>query len=203
MGLPMTQLRCELYLRLRGDDLPTESRLEDITRIARPAAVLIACPENGIDHGKVTDFIKSANRRNLAVLIQDNAELAVSLAADGVHLGANGTDVAKTRAVLSEDSVIGASSPLSRHEAMVLAEAGADYVAFGGGPGDDGRDIEALVEMTNWWAELFELPCALCVTREDSDDDIRRLVEAGADFLMPEIDADAPDEALARLREFL
>ena len=49
----------------------------------------------------------------------------------------------------------------SRHDAMELGEAGADYVAFGIPPDVEDRAVavERRLDLIAWWSEVFELPC--------------------------------------------
>ena len=53
-----------------------------------------------------------------------------------------------------------AADSQTRHDAMLAAEAGADYVMFGE-PDEDGHrpSFEAIAERVAWWAEVFEIPC--------------------------------------------
>ena len=53
-----------------------------------------------------------------------------------------------------------AAGSTRRHDAMLAAEAGADYVMFGE-PDPHGRrpSFEAISERVAWWAEVFEAPC--------------------------------------------
>jgi thiamine monophosphate synthase len=62
---------------------------------------------------------------------------------------------------------------------MTVAEAGADYVAFGGF--DDDGPTEATLALTAWWAALTTVPCvaAGCGGPEDAT----LLRDAGADFI--------------------
>ena len=61
------------------------------------------------------------------------------------------------------------SSPLAqdRHGAMMMGEAGADLILFGG------FDPLALgdLDLATWWAELFEVPCA-CLIASDAPTDL-------------------------------
>ena len=70
----------------------------------------------------------------MAALIADDARLARTLRADGVHLGV-GKDLAgayeEARSILGQRGIVGVDAGISRHDAMTLAEAGADYIAFG------------------------------------------------------------------------
>jgi thiamine-phosphate pyrophosphorylase len=174
--------RCELYLRLRADALPAPEELETIAREIAPAALLLTGLAGAPDDG-IRRTVDAAKRQNLAILLEDDFELAAALDADGVHLRGDGERLREARRLLGEQKSIGASCALSRHEAMQMAEAGADYVAFGEIIGTGGRDIDALAEMIRWWAELVELPSVAWLDDDASEDDARRLVGAGADFL--------------------
>jgi thiamine-phosphate pyrophosphorylase len=69
----------------------------------------------------------------------------------------------------------------SRHDAMLAAEAGADYVLFGE-PDQAGHrpSLEAVAERVTWWAEIFEPPCVgFAATLVEVD----VLAAAGADFV--------------------
>jgi thiamine-phosphate pyrophosphorylase len=119
--------------------------------------------------------------RGVAFLLQDDVDLALELGADGVHLGAAGP-VAAARAALGAERILGASCGRSREAAVVAGEAGADYIAFGapGRPPDAPPDA-AVVELVEWWSELFVLPCLI-----DGDTalaDCPALARAGADFI--------------------
>jgi thiamine-phosphate pyrophosphorylase len=199
------QRTCELYLRLGGDDLPAVARLEDIVRAAPPAAILIGKSLlEGHDNGnRLEDLVGFMKGQNLAVLFEDNPQLAANLKADGVHLTGGPADVADARALLGENAYIGVFSPLSRHEAMVRAESGANYVAFGGDTGMDDAGLEALADMTQWWADIIELPCVIWLDAETDEAMMRELIEAGADYLAPEVTADADTDRLARIGELM
>jgi len=174
--------RCELYLRLRADALPAPEELETIAREIAPAALLLTGLAGAADDG-IRRTLDAAKRQTLAILLEDDFELAAALDADGVHLRADGERLREARRLLGAQKSIGASCALSRHDAMEMAEAGADYVAFGEIVGTDGRDIDALAEMIRWWDELVELPSVVWLDEDADEDDARRLVGAGADFL--------------------
>ena len=64
-------------------------------------------------------------------IINDDPALAAELAADGVHLGREDDDVARARAVVGPDRLIGVSCYDRRDLAETAVAAGVDYVAFG------------------------------------------------------------------------
>ena len=63
---------------------------------------------------------------------------------------------------------------LDKHEAMMLAEAGADYVWFGAG-----IDEPPARELASWWSALFEVPAVIYGPLACA----RQMVETGAEFI--------------------
>ena len=114
----------------------------------------------------------------VALLLQDDLELAIGLGADGLHLGGAALEPGAARAALGDERILGVSCVRSRHLAMVAGEQGADYIAFG--DPDEPPDPE-LVELIGWWSELFVLPCL--AEADITAETCARLVGAGADFI--------------------
>jgi len=82
---------------------------------------------------------------------------------------------------LKPDWIVGAGGLATRHDAMLAADQGADYVLFGEPDADGARPgFAALEERVSWWAELFEAPC---VAYAGSRAEVKPLVKAGADFV--------------------
>jgi thiamine-phosphate pyrophosphorylase len=118
--------------------------------------------------------------KGCALLIDGRFDFVARAGADGAHL----TGVAAfTDAIgqLKPERIAGAGGLVSRHEAMVVAEQGADYVMFGE-PDAMGKrpSLSAIEERVEWWAEVFEIPC---VGYAASLDEIAPLALAGADFV--------------------
>jgi thiamine-phosphate pyrophosphorylase len=65
------------------------------------------------------------------LIINDFCELCLPSQAAGVHLGKDDLSVAKARALLGADVLIGASAYNELDRALALEQAGADYVALG------------------------------------------------------------------------
>lgn len=131
----------------------------------------------------VPELVKTAHARDVAVILNDDPELAAELGCDGVHLGQQDGTVKAARAVMGGDRTVGVTCHDSRHFAMVAGEAGADYVAFGAFFPTETKDAPttADIDLLTWWTELFELPCV--AIGGITPDNARPLVEAGADFL--------------------
>jgi len=163
------------------------------------ACVLIApVPGAGLEAHIAGPLVAAAQRRNAAALIVEDAELARTLRADGVHLtvaksGTSGYGVA--RSLVGRSGIVGVDAGISRHDAMTVAEDGADYVAFGA-PAHLKDRAKARVrrdELVAWWAEIFEAPCvALDV---ETSEEAEALARAGADFVVLRLPCAAPAAA--------
>lgn len=64
-------------------------------------------------------------------IVNDDAQLAAQVDADGVHLGGDDGSVAKARALLGQQKIIGVSCYNRVSLAQEAVKQGADYVAFG------------------------------------------------------------------------
>jgi len=121
--------------------------------------------------------------RGVAFIVNDRADLARRADADGVHIGADDGDYATARAAVGADRIVGVSCYDSRHRAMIAAEQGADYVAFGAFFPTATKEprARASLDLLRWWSELMVVPCVAIggITPENCGP----LVEAGADFL--------------------
>lgn len=118
-----------------------------------------------------------------AFILNDRPDLAAQLDADGVHVGQSDASYAEARRIVGPDRQIGVTCHASSHLAMVAAEAGADYVAFGAFfPSDTKETVHvAGLELLEDWQAMTEIPCVAIggITVENC----APLVRAGADFL--------------------
>ena len=122
------------------------------------AAVLIRPGAAGLTAADAQPLVEMAQQANVAALIEDDASLVRTLRADGVHLSWSPMLHARfeeAREILGNRFMIGAGiapdAPAVRHDAMEIAEAGADYIGFAAGAGQS--------DLVAWWAEIFEVPC--------------------------------------------
>lgn len=135
------------------------------------------------DLARVVDLLRPlAQKRGVAVLLNDRPDLAFETGCDGVHIGQeDGTYAAARKAV--GDGIVGVTCHDSRHLAMEAGENGADYVAFGAFYPTTTKDAksQAGLELLRWWSELFTVPSV--AIGGITVDNCQPLVEAGADFL--------------------
>jgi thiamine-phosphate pyrophosphorylase len=152
------------------------------------AATLIIAPLSGanLDRAAVHPFVELAQKHGCAALIKDNTSLALSSEADGVHLSWRDDSVvgyAEARARLGTSLIVGVDAGHSQHNAMILGEKHASYIAFGIPPQESDRESAEIrrLELVAWWAEIFEVPVVATSIRTPPE--AARLVAAGADFL--------------------
>ncbi|MGB8841369.1 MAG: thiamine phosphate synthase [Aliidongia sp.] len=121
--------------------------------------------------------------RNVAFLVNDRPDLAASCDCDGVHIGQSDAPYAEARRLMGPERIVGVTCHDSRHLALVAAEAGADYVAFGAFYPTKTKpsNYRPAPELLEWWNEVMTVPAVAIggITPENC----APLVAAGADFI--------------------
>jgi thiamine-phosphate pyrophosphorylase len=181
----------------RSDSVPPTPQLylvtteiEDATAFALP--LRLALEATGV--AAVLLRLADADERSLITRAKALApvvqEKGAPLILDGrpdlvARAGADGAQMAGIEALagaietLKPKWIAGAAGLQSRHDAMLAAELGADYILFGE-PGPDRLHFDTLLERVAWWAEVFETPCVAFASQLD---EITPLAAAGADFV--------------------
>ena len=165
-----------------GDPLAFAAALRAALAAGDFAAVLLRLVE--ADERSQINRVKAlapiVQDKGAALLIDGRADLVARSGADGAHL----TGIAAFHDPLERlkpERIVGAGGLLTRHDAMLAAETGADYVMFGEPNADGTRpSLSAVEERVEWWAEVFEVPC---VAYAASLDEVAVLARAGADFI--------------------
>src|SRR4249920_1520009 len=125
------------------------------------AAVLLRLAE--VDERTLINCAKAlapaVQNKDAALLLDGRPDLVARAGADGAHL----TGLAAfSNAVgdLKPERIVGVGGLVTRHDAMLVAEQGADYVMFGELTADgEGPAKAAIEDRLAWWAEVFEIPC--------------------------------------------
>lgn len=125
----------------------------------------------------VAQLRAAAGSRDVALLIEDRVAMARAAGADGVHLQ-DAAGYAEARRLLGPDANIGVSCG-SRDAAMMLADAGADYICFG--DFDEPAPTDETLDLVSWWSPLITVPCVAAPGR--TAEHRRMLADAGADFV--------------------
>ena len=179
---------CRLYL-ITPPSIPSPYEWVDILNAALDGGD-VACLQirlKGLDDdalARVVDVLRPpAQRRGIAVLLNDRPDLAFETGCDGVHIGQDDSSYAEARKAVGANGIVGVTCHNSRHLAMEAGEQGADYVAFGAFYPTETKEVQfqAETDLLNWWAEMFTIPCV--AIGGITVDNARPLVEAGADFL--------------------
>jgi len=156
--------------------------LAEIFGAADVAAVLLR-PPDADDRGLIDSaraLGPGVQAAGAALIIAGRPDVVARAEADGAHL-VGPQALQSAIATLKPHYIAGAGGLRSRHDAMVAAEAGADYVMFGE-PDTVGHhpSRDAVIDRVAWWAEVFEIPC---VGYASALDDVGVLAAAGADFV--------------------
>jgi thiamine-phosphate pyrophosphorylase len=182
---------CRLYLVLPAN--PTATFKHDLARVLAatdPACLLlpgVAAGDPGLD-GHVRDLTAP---REIALLVAHDVERAAAIGADGIHLPPDAACFREARERLGQRAIIGIGCIESRHEAMTMAELGADYVAFAALPGD--RQAELIA----WWSEIFVVPSVAFDV--ETPEAAVQLANLGADFVAPHEGIWASGDAMERI----
>lgn len=181
-------LPCELYLL-------TPEQIDDLEAFAGEldtvlATGAVACVQLRLKGAKDDDIRKAGARllevchaHEVPLLVNDRADIAAEIDADGVHLGQEDGDVATARSLLGANKDIGVTCHDSKELGFVAGEAGANYVAFGAFFQSDTKPgaTSAEKDILTVWDEITDLPCV--AIGGITADNCRELADAGAHFV--------------------
>ena len=182
----MADPSCRLYL-ITPPALPEgfEKKLAEALAAGDVACVQLRL--KNVDDAAISAAVKKlmpvCHAHDVAFILNDRPDLAAALNCDGVHIGPEDMPYREARSLLGPEKTVGVTCKDSRHDAMDVAEAGADYVAFGAFFPTTTKENTASVtpEILEVWTETTTVPCVAIggVTVENCEP----LVQAGADFI--------------------
>lgn len=126
---------------------------------------------------------KLTHEHECLLLINDDAQLAKSIDADGVHLGKDDISVKQARKLLGKNKIIGASCYTQIENAQTAINASANYIAFGSfypsttKPNAPRADIELITKTK----KQFDTP--VCAIGGITPKNATKLLNAGADMI--------------------
>lgn len=182
-----------------------QARLDAALAGAIPSTLLLkAARGKSLDATSVLPLLEMAHKKDIAVMLADDAQLVRTTKADGVHLTWSkdiGQRAAEAREILGHRYMLGADVGRSRHDAMQIGEAGAEYVAFGIPSFVEDRDSarQRRAELCQWWSEIFEIPCVAFDV--DGIEDAETLAALGTDFVALTIPPAAAADDIRRFVE--
>ena len=189
---------CRLYLVLPAK-LPAafEMVLGKVIIEAEPACVLLSEDAAAADPAFCSRLRELTAARDVALLVENDIERAELIGADGVHLPPDAARYRQARERLGQRAIIGIGCIESRHDAMLMAELGADYIAFAAMPGADDSAPDGQAELIAWWSEIFVVPCVAFDV--ETPEAAAGLTALGADFIAPSASLWQSDDAEARI----
>jgi thiamine-phosphate pyrophosphorylase len=192
--------RCRLYFQFPAQPSATlEAQLAQALATTDAACVLLCGDGAPIDEDHAGRLIDLVQASGLACLVENDATLAERLAADGLHLDADAETYAAARTLLGESANLGVLCGLERHDAMQMAELGADYVAFGPKSENIIDAIDQYADLIAWWAEIFVVPCV--AWNVETAEQAAKFAALGADFVAPSARIWHGDDALRHITE--
>ena len=153
--------RLYLVAMLGDDPAATAAALVPALGAGDVAAVLLrlAAADERTLINRIKEIAPAVQDRGIALLLDGRVDLAARAGADGAHV--SGIEAIKDAvSAFKRERIVGAGGLASRHDAMVAAESGVDYVMFGE-PDAAGKrpSFEAIQDRVAWWSEVFEVPC--------------------------------------------
>ena len=178
---------CRLYLitpeRLEPEDFA--DRLAEALDAGDVACVQLRLKgvEDDAIRRAIARLMPIAHARDVAFIVHDRPDLAAEMGADGVHLGQDDMAYAEGRRLVGADAIVGLTCHDSRHLAILAAEQGADYVAFGAFYPTRTKVPKGHPEpeILEWWSSLMVVPVVAIGGITPAN--CAPLVRAGADFL--------------------
>jgi thiamine-phosphate pyrophosphorylase len=171
--------------------------LAEVIELADVACVLLCQDSAEADPALDLRLRELTLARDVAFLVENDTARAERVGADGVHLPADAALYGQAREHLGQRAIIGVGCNESRHDAMLLAELGADYVAFGQTPAASGREREDSAGLIAWWSEIFVVPCV--AWNVETLEEAVNLARLGADFVALAPSIWQADDAAARI----
>ncbi len=100
-----------LYAITQTENKSVDTIINEVSAAIRGGAVVVQYRDkNPIDALFLArELVTICHRQNVPLLINDDIELAVTVGADGVHLGKDDGDIAQARKRLGPDAIIGVS----------------------------------------------------------------------------------------------
>jgi thiamine-phosphate diphosphorylase len=188
------------------------SHAEQVARLCEGGATLIQLREKHLSprefYREAEDALRVAREHGARLVINDRADIALAVGADGVHLGQDDLQPLAARALLGDAAIIG----FSTHDLAQAAEAARmplDYIAFGPVFDTSSKErpepvvgLEGLRRVREAVGAEIPLVAIGGITRGNA----LSVLEAGADSLAvigALLSASDPSDITRRTREFL
>lgn len=107
---------------------------QQVEQALQGGVTMVQLREKNLSEAEITTqaegLLELCRRYNVPLIINDNADIALKIGADGVHLGIEDASVAEIRRKAGKDFIIGATAK-TVEQAKAAEAAGADYLGVG------------------------------------------------------------------------
>ena len=134
-----------------------------------------------IETGK---FLKKiCDSYNTNFILNDRADLAYKIGADGVHIGQQDSEYEYSRKILGESSIIGVTCHNSKKLALKAYKKGANYIAFGSFFKTETKipKTKATTNLIRWSNKNINIPCVAIGGINTKN--CGKVIESGADYI--------------------
>ncbi|MGN0918085.1 MAG: thiamine phosphate synthase [Oxalobacter sp.] len=190
-------------------DWDDTAKLVDVTEKALKGGAQIvqyrhktAGPEQRLEQAKALQVL--CRQYNRTFIVNDYVDLALEIGADGIHVGGTDAPVAKVRAAVGPNKIVGASCYGSLVLASNAVSAGASYVAFGGFFPSRVKKYPVTTPPTvvaDWKKENPAMP--VCVIGGMTAENSASLVKLGADMVAAVSGVYFQDDPEAAAKEYV
>lgn len=174
-----------LYAITQPDHKSIDQVVSDVEAALRGGATVIQYrdknPRNAFE--LASRLLAVCHAHQAPLLINDSVQLALTVGADGVHLGRDDGEIAEARRLLGADAIIGVSCYNDVQRAQAAADAGADYVAFGRFFPSGSKPLAAPAEIATLQRARLELNLPIVAIGGILPENGGQLLAAGADLL--------------------
>jgi len=174
-----------LYAITQPDNKTTDTLLEEVAAAIRGGAVIVQYRDkNPIDAvATAAKLLELCRQHTVPLIINDNIELAVTIGADGVHLGQTDGNIAQARKQLGQNAIIGVSCYNSLELAITAETEGANYVAFGRFFPSTSKPLAAPAQLQTLHQAKAKLNVPIVAIGGILPENGQSLLKAGADLL--------------------
>lgn len=179
-----------LYAITQTEGKTMSTILAEIEAVLKGGAVVIQYrdkqPKNAIR--LATELLKLCHAYDVALIINDNIDLAKEIGADGVHLGQDDLDededaISNIRHQLGQNSIIGISCYNNAEKAIAMQTKGANYVAFGRFFPSNSKPLAKPADLQTLHTAKAQLSIPIVAIGGILPENAPQLLDAGADLL--------------------
>ena len=174
-----------LYAITQTDGKSSDTVIQDVYSAIKGGASVIQYrdknPEDAVYLAK--QLLNLCKQHNVPLLINDDAELAHRIGADGVHIGKDDGGIASARKILGSKAIIGISCYNDINIALQAEANGVDYVAFGRFFPSTSKPLAAPAQIETLQQAKKQIKLPIVAIGGILPDNGEQLLTAGADIL--------------------